>query len=80
MTDFPSFASLTTTVVPELDRLHVLLPEPLEFGRHRLVAVPESLSVLLSRLRLGDLDPVKKRSVGSSRDVRRISPLSCKEL
>lgn len=44
-------------VVPELDRLHVLLPEPLELGGHGLIAVPESLPVLLGRLRLGDLDP-----------------------
>lgn len=44
-------------VVPELYRLHVLLPKPLELGGHGLIAVPESLPVLLCRLRLGDLDP-----------------------
>lgn len=45
--------------VPELDRLHVFFPEPLKLGRHRLLAVPQSLKVLLAGLRLGNLDPVK---------------------
>lgn len=44
-------------VVPELDRLHVLLPEPLQLCSHGLVPVPESLAVLLGRLWLRDLDP-----------------------
>lgn len=46
-----------TVVVPELDWLHVFLAEPLELGSHWLVAVPESLTVLLSRFWLRDLNP-----------------------
>lgn len=44
-------------VIPELDWLHVFLPESLELGRHWLVTVPESLSVLLGRFWLRDLNP-----------------------
>lgn len=43
-------------VIPELDRLHVFFPEPLKLGRHRLITVPESLSVLLSRFWFRDLN------------------------
>jgi len=50
-----------SAIVPELDRLHVFLPESLELGRHWLVAVPESLSVLLSRFWLRDFNPGGKQ-------------------
>lgn len=50
-----------TAVVPELDRLHVLLPEPLQLGGHGLISVPEGLAVLLGGLWLGDLDPEQAR-------------------
>lgn len=43
--------------------MYVFLPESLEFGCHRLVAVPESLTVLFSRLWLRDLNPEKKTTI-----------------
>lgn len=46
-------------LVPELDRLHVFLSESLELGCHWLVAVPESLTVLLSRFWLRNLNSEK---------------------
>lgn len=46
-----------TVVLPELDRLHILLAESLELCSHWLIAVPEGLSVCLSGLGLWDLNP-----------------------
>lgn len=54
---YEGISSDWTVVLPELDRLHILLAESLELGSHWLISVPEGLSVCLSGLWLGDLNP-----------------------
>ena len=51
-------------MVPELDRLHILLPEPLELRCHWLIPVPQRLAVRLRGLRFWDVDP-DRRHYGS---------------